>query len=365
MTNICFYISDYGYEHASRDIAIIRRLLKESNDIKIYVKTDGPFHFVRDLLPQKNVEVIRTKNDICLIFNFKGNSITVDRKQTKELLDTWLSSWNEYIKKERRFSEAHSINVILSDITPQPFIVANELGIPSIGISNFTWHYIFYHLFGDTSATERIKEAYQCADMALVLPFNEEMNFLKDRKELCLVSRDITVARNEMRRKCSISDDETLVYIGVGRSFDPSYLRRIVNINKQNLKILVSSNVELPFGNVINIPPEEVETQNYIAMCDLIVSKPGYGTVSEAIRAKIPMFLLKRDGFKEDELIGDEVEKLGIGQFITEQSFLDGSWIERLAEIKSWGERFDTLPKRFKEDGVKEIINELVNSNYL
>ena len=34
MTNICFYTSDYGYGHASRDIAIIRRILDEFNDIK-------------------------------------------------------------------------------------------------------------------------------------------------------------------------------------------------------------------------------------------------------------------------------------------------------------------------------------------
>ena len=227
MTNICFYISDYGYGHASRDIAIIRRLLKEFNDIKIYVKTNGPFHFVRDSLPQKNVEVIQTKNDIGVIFNFKGNSITVDRKQTKELLDTWLSSWDEYIQKERRFCEAHIIKVILTDITPQPFIVANELGIPSIGISNFTWHYIFHHLFGDTPETERIEEAYRHANFALVLPFNEEMTLFNERKEISFVSREITSDRKAMRRKCGIADDKLLVYLGVGRSFDSSFIGNI------------------------------------------------------------------------------------------------------------------------------------------
>ena len=46
MTNICFYISEYGYGHASRDIAIIRRLLYEFNDEKICIKTNEPFNFV-------------------------------------------------------------------------------------------------------------------------------------------------------------------------------------------------------------------------------------------------------------------------------------------------------------------------------
>ena len=56
ITNICFYISDYGYGQASRDIAIIRKILAEFNDVKIYVKTDGPFNFKEDELIGTKVE---------------------------------------------------------------------------------------------------------------------------------------------------------------------------------------------------------------------------------------------------------------------------------------------------------------------
>ncbi len=360
MTNICFYISDYGYGHASRDIAIIRKFINENKDVKIFVKTEGPYNFVRQSLPQKNVEVIQTKNDIGVVF--KENSVSVDIERTKKMLEEWLALWNGYIQSERRFCENHNIDLILSDIVPQPFIVADELDIPSIAISNFTWHYIFYNLFGDTPATERIKEAYQCADVALVLPFNEDMDFLKfkKKKEISMVSREISVDRRDMRRKCSVSDDELLVYVGVGLSFDSSFMRRMKKIDVSNVKFLVSSNAELPFENTIKIPKGETETQNYIGMCDLVVSKTGYGTVSEAVRAKIPMFLLKREGFKEDELIGNKVEELGIGKFISEKSFLDGDWISDL-NLNGLGEyikRFDNLNSRFKinNDGIPEIV---------
>ena len=360
MTNICFYISDYGYGHASRDIAIIRKILNESNNVKIFVKTDGPYNFVRQSLPQKNVEVIQSKNDVGIVF--KGNSVSVDREKTRKVLDEWLASWDEYIQNEKRFCEKHNINLILSDIVPQPFIVADELGISGIAISNFTWHYIFYNLFGDAPATERIKEAYQCADVALVLPFNEEMDFLKFRrkKEISLVSREISEGRRDMRGKCGVSDDELLVYVGVGLSFDSSFMRNMKKIAMPDVKFLVSSNAELPFGNVIKIPNNETETQNYIGMCNLVVSKTGYGTVSEAVRAKIPMFLLKREGFKEDELIGNKVEEMGIGKFISEKSFLDGDWVSDLnINLNSLGEyikRFDNLNSRFKSDGIPEIV---------
>ena len=356
MTTICIYISDYGYGHAARDIAIIRKLQAEFNDLTIYIKTDGPFQFVKQALPQRNVEVIQTKNDIGPIF--EGNSVNVDRERTKAMLDKWLASWNTYIQMEKAFCKRQNVNLILSDITPQPFIVANELGIPSIGISNFTWHYIFYHLFGDTSATERLKEAYQYANLALVLPFNEEMTLFKDRKEVCLVSREITVARAEMRRRCGISDDETLVYLGVGRSFDQTFLNNVQELDRTNIKFLVSSNSELTIENVAKIPCNETETQNYIAMCDLVVTKAGYSTVSEAIRAQVPMVVFKREGYKEDELIVNAIEQLGIGRHISDRAFLEGGWLKELDElyIYTYRNKFDTMGDRYNEDGTLEIL---------
>ena len=351
-TNICFYVSDYGYGHASRDIAIIRRILDEFNDVKVYVKTDGPFHFVQQSLPHKNVEVIQTKNDVGVVF--KKNSVTVDRERTRNVLDEWIVSWDDYVQSEKKFCRDHNIDLILSDVTPQPFIVADELGIPSIAISNFTWHYIFHNLFGDIPATERIKEAYQSADNALILPFNEEMHIFKKKKMIGLVSRGITMDGHEIRRRCGISDDEMLVYVGVGMSFDPSFMRNMKPIEAP-MKFLISSNAELPFDNVVRIPIDETETQNYIAACDLVVSKTGYGTVSEAIRAKIPMLLLRRDGFKEDELIGNRVEGLGIGRFISGESFLDGTWANEL-DLDMYTKGFNKLNGRFESDGIPEIV---------
>ncbi|MFA4955684.1 MAG: hypothetical protein WC556_01760 [Candidatus Methanoperedens sp.] len=96
-----------------------------------------------------------------------------------------------------------------------------------------------------------------------------------------------------------VSDTEMLVYIRVGRSVDPSFLCNLKNLDIADLKLLVQSNVTLPFENVIRIPDRETETQNYINMCDLVVSKTGYSTASEAIRAKIPVFLSKEKDLRK------------------------------------------------------------------
>ncbi len=87
--NICFYISNYRYGHASRSIAIIRKLLSEYQDAKIYIKNSGAFDYLRHSLPHENVKVIKSKNDIGVIF--RENSVIVDREQTKKMLIDWIT----------------------------------------------------------------------------------------------------------------------------------------------------------------------------------------------------------------------------------------------------------------------------------
>ena len=345
--NICFYTSDYGYGHAARDIALIRRITDEFN-ANVYVKTEYPFDFMKKSL--KGVKVIKRCNDVGVVFN--GESVTADKPKTEEALKEWISSWSDYIEEEKRFCEENKIDIIFSDIVPQPFIIADELGIPSIAFSNFTWYYIYSNLLGENEVTEGIKEAYRCVDYSLVLPFNDKNDVFRNRKEISLVSREVTVDRNKFRRKHGLAEGDFLIYVGSGQSFSISL--KDFKVNK-NVKFLVSSN--LRSKNKLRIPSGETESQNYIAMCDLIVSKTGYSTVSEAIRAKIPMFLFTREGYKEDSIIASEVQKLGIGKEISYNAFLNGEWLEEMDDLEKYREQFDAIDKRFKEDGASEVLD--------
>jgi hypothetical protein len=345
---ICFYTSDYGYGHAARDIAIARRILKELN-AKLFIKTSGPHRFMEQSLP--GAKVIRAKNDIGPVFVEGGTH--VNRDGTAELLEGWISSWDDHIKAEKDFCRTHKIDLILSDIPPQPLMVADELDLPSLGVSNFTWHYIFFSLLGETEATDRLKEAYSLGDLALVLPFHEEMAPFRRRKPISLVSREINVAREHLRRRYNIAEDELLVYLGIGRSVDSALLKGL-RMDAPGLRFLTSTHVDLPLIDHIKIPPEETETQNYIAMCDLVVSKAGYSTVSEAVRAEVPMLLFRRDGYEEDSLIVEQVESLGIGKEISEASMLRGEW--DINGLEGFRERFFSLERRLKDDGAPEVV---------
>jgi hypothetical protein len=47
--NICFYISDYGYGHASRSIAIIRKFILNFDNMDDRFKSDGTKEIINSI----------------------------------------------------------------------------------------------------------------------------------------------------------------------------------------------------------------------------------------------------------------------------------------------------------------------------
>jgi hypothetical protein len=59
---------------------------------------------------------------------------------------------------------------------------------------------------------------------------------------------------------------------------------------------IVSSNVKVNRDNVFSIPEDETESQAYIAASDLVITKAGWGTVSEAVVYNVLLLILNREG---------------------------------------------------------------------
>ncbi len=68
--------------------------------------------------------------------------------------------------------------------------MADKLGLPGIGLSNFTWHYIFINLFSETENVIALRMRILRVIWPLFSPFNEDMNLFK-KKLIGLMSRDV------------------------------------------------------------------------------------------------------------------------------------------------------------------------------
>ena len=349
-SHIRFYISDYGYGHASRCIALIRAL-QEQLGVTVSIRTKTSAAFVSKSL--SHCVISSEQNDVGTVM-YK-DTFTVDAVETECQLKQWISSWDNFVAEECIFCRDHGVDLIVSDITPQAFLVSERLGIPGIGFSNFTWELIFRNLYGRSSEVKQIADAYCSADLALVLPFHESMHLFRKRVSVPLVCRKRTRLRDAMRNRFGVGNDEKLVYLGSGFSVQtmPDCVETLID---SGVKVLVSENSLTQMNNIIRIPNADTESQDYLGMCDLVITKPGYSTVSEAVSACVPLLIYTRNGFAEDPYITAPIAEEGFGRVLSYDEFSSGEWVEKLSTFFDLKNAYSSCSDMFKMDGTDMCI---------
>lgn len=344
MNEIVYYISDHGYGHAARSIALIREIAKK-NYIKITIKTGRSLNFLKDSLKSyKNIEYVYSKNDVGIIL--KKNSLRANKIIMKREIEKWINTWGNKIKNEISFIEKNNIDLIISDITPWPFIVARKMGINSIAISNFTWYEIYKNYYKESKINEIIKDAYRQANYFLRLPLSNKLEIFKDIKDVGLMVRKINNNEVEIIKE-GIGRGKRLVYIGMGKSVDLNYFNRMNFFDCKNYNFLFSDGVSIEGDNIFKIPADYLETQNYIAACDYVVTKAGWSTVSEALQAHVPLLIIKRIDNIEDQITTSKIENIKVGKSITIEEFNKLNFIGYLDKLDKLRVNYTSLNERY------------------
>ncbi|PEQ95216.1 hypothetical protein CN481_05000 [Bacillus sp. AFS006103] len=295
MKTIAYYISDYGYGHASRSIGIIRKLLNEP-EVQIIVCHSFALTFIKKSLHSNRVSYRNIKTDIGYLL--EKDSIFPDKDILLKEYKSFVADWDQYIQQEREFLRENNVDLVISDISPLPFEVAASLAITSVGISNFTWS--AYQGLIEEVELITYKEAYHKMTYFYSLAGSQERWDLYSNK-YGFFSRDVDVHEvNRIRSMVNPNRNKKIIFLGLGMKIGVDALEQLSIRNSQNCVFLVSSNVQVNHSNVFQIPRDYLESQHYIAASDLVISKAGWGMIGEAINANIPLLILNRPSMKEE-----------------------------------------------------------------
>lgn len=301
--SIAFYISDHGFGHASRNIPIIRYILEVYKNIKIIVKTGkAQGEFIKDLIDDHNCRVSYYFEQMDVGLILKEGSLDMDVKSLEGRVKLYIDSFNKKIRKESQFLHYNNVDLIVSDIVPWVFKCSKNLNIQNILITNFTWVEIYKEYLSKEIVDEYVS-CYSLADKALFYElYMEDMkDYIEEYEEVSLCSRKFNV---EQVDKIKNSFNKKIVYISVGRSVD---LKGKIDVSNLNYDFIVTDGIKITGHNVHYLNKETLNTQDYLMASDFVITKAGWGTISEALLCKKKLALLSRDGVAEDR---DTIRKL-------------------------------------------------------
>ena len=329
MKRICFYLSDHGFGHIARNIPIIVSVVKNYDTFVYVVCGEHHIEFAMQnlemmLTSEKNNRVAFRADHTDIGLVCKEGTLDVEINSLTKATTEFLSAFPQKAEREAKWLKENYIDAVLCDM-PIWSIEASELAnVPLLYVGNFTWTELYREFL-----PERIWKAYaeyygKIRHAMLYALHNQEMlAYLKnaERQETSVTARPFD---KEAVAAIKSRHDRKLVFVALGMS---AQFRKAVDVSGTPYDFYTTQGVPLAGDNVEVIPYTTVNTQDYIAAADYVITKAGWGTVSECLLAGKRMALFRRDGVLEDRTTIRLLEEKHLAASVTAEELCDISGI--------------------------------------
>jgi L-arabinokinase len=330
---VCFYISGHGFGHASRTMQVIKSLAAIATDVPIHIKTSTPRWFIETNLSPDHYTYHFQKNDVGVV---QLDSLRLLPKETFKELEDFFSRREGLVEREAEWVGDSGIGLIVSDIPFVSFQVSNKAKIPGVGIANFSWDWIYEPFLEEfpryRPLVEQIRQAYSLCDRLYRLPFHGDMSAFPHITDSPLIARISRRDRRETRRILDLPQDRKLILC----SFGGMGIDKPVSFTDSSFELFFTTEKVKPAPGARAVSPEKmreaaISYEDLVAASDAVVTKLGYGIVSEAIANKTPLLYADVSAFREQPVFKRQISDWIPALPVSKESIFEGGW-EKTAE---------------------------------
>jgi L-arabinokinase len=344
---VVFYVSGHGFGHASRSIEVINAILAKRPETRIGVRTSAP-RWLFDLTVKGKVSFSTLECDTGVV---QSDALTVDEADSIRRASAFHGDLVTRAASETRVLRELGAGLIVGDIPPLAFAVGASAGIPSIGLGNFTWDWIY----GDyprvrlaPSLLPAIRTAYSKASMALRLPMSGGFESFSNVRDIPFIARRSSRTREEVCKLLKLPADKPLALGSFGGYGMPDLdTDALAKFKKYTVITTTSmplgrSRKEVPTvarkGSFITVNEEAmydagVRYEDLVVAAEAVVTKPGYGIVSECIANDSAILYTSRGHFPEYDVLVDEMAKHARTAYISHEDLFAGKWETHLDKL--------------------------------
>lgn len=349
MPRLLVALTSHGYGHLSQVAPVIRAMKDEDPDLDIALQSDLDPVVIREWLGT-DCRVIPVAPDVGMRM---CGPLSVDWGASFKAYERFYEQRLLHEQVQQRILSGFEPDLVLADVPWLPLRVAEEMGIPAVGLCSLTW----YDILNEGPAGSQVlgacldwmRNCYWSADMFLQPMPSMPMDWLPQSRTVGPLARRGNDLGKNLRRALGLHDSQHLGLIqlgGVGGevSFNSWPAMEGVTWLSGPLIPTVERDDFVSF-------PDEISFADLLASCDLLVTKPGYGSFVEAAVNGIPLLSIPRNEWPESRwLVAWVRDKVPFIQLEADQ--WEGAVLRRaiaqLLEAPS--------PEPLADDGVGEVV---------
>jgi len=335
---LVFYISSHGFGHASREIEVINALARHRPPLQVAVRSLVPAWFFNNST-RRPIDVQPIETDTGIV---QTDSLHVDEAETARRAATFYADFEARVEEEARWLRLSGATAVVADVPPLACAAAARAGLPAIVLANFTWDWIYRGFEGfdqrAPQAIDVITRAYESATHALRLPLHGGFDAMADVvRDIPFIARRSTHSRASIRAALNVDSSRPLVLA----SFGGHSLRMPYEIagGDGRLTVLMTefewnrNEALADSAHLICLTREDMATrhlryEDLVVAADVVISKPGYGIVSECIANGTALLYTSRGRMIEYDVFVEAMPRMLRCRFISQEDVLAGRWAD-------------------------------------
>ncbi|MBX3026095.1 hypothetical protein KF840_14400 [bacterium] len=321
------YVSGHGFGHASRVCEVLRALRRRVSDVAIMVRSTVPPWFFEQSLGGE-LRYADCRLDVGAV---QSDSLTIDIDATAAAYAAIESRRAALIAGEVAALSDWRPDLILADIPALAFDVAAALAVPGVAMTNFSWDWIYADYAADRPAfaplVAALRRSYARATLLCRLPLHGDLAAFPRIRDVPLVARRATLARDDARARLGLPRDRRLVLVsfgGIGLALD-----RLPALDGVTVVGTAGAAVESAGCRVLGadeLRAAGVRYEDLVGAADAVLTKPGYGIVAECIANRTPIVYTARGRFAEYDVLVAGIEAHLAHAFIDPADLRAGRW---------------------------------------
>jgi hypothetical protein len=318
-------ISGHGFGHAAQVVPILNELGRHVPHLTAILRTSVPASFFKDRLtiPWSQQSVQQDVGCIQL------GPLDIDVPATWEAHQAFHASWESRIAAELTAMAASAPAVILADTPYLAVPAGKQAGVPTVVVANFTWSEVLER-FDDSRPDHQaivngIRRSYGQADMGLRIAPGLPLSGIANVTDIGPIAEPARCERARLRSTLGIGEWERLVLVGFG-GIPLKSLPWDQMDSMKGYRFLVDGAPPRDLSCVRSLLAIPFSFKTALASVDIVMTKPGYGTVMEAVALGLPIVYVRRYNFADEAPLVDFLHEYGQGRELSRSDFMSGNW---------------------------------------
>lgn len=354
--HLVFDVSGHGFGHFAQTAAVINHVGSRFPETEITIRTMVEPRIVESRINVPH-RVIRHATDFGMAMT---SALDVDRDKSFAQYQELHSDLSQRVDEQTSILKELQPDFLFSNISYLSIAAAKQLDIPVAAMCSLNWAHIFRGYFDGAVADgiyQEMIDCYNAADVFLCPEPSMAMPGLHNVQHIAPLASLGTNRRDDLCKSFGSENIRRLILVAPGGI--PTRLPIEEWPTYDDIVFLTSWGESTPRQDIIDITEISIPFIDVLKSVDAVFTKPGYGTVAEAICNQVPMLYARRKDWPEEPFLVQWAEQFGKVLEVDRELFYSGEVKSALETLlgKSWEK---TAPRPNGHEQAAEAIAELV-----